>query len=86
MSDTGKIGDPPPSLRVFGDADTGEVSGMTGGGEAFGTRYYTFPNVNEEDLVDWPDDYTVHDEGVWARLIRRSDGALIDEETHVVKG
>jgi hypothetical protein len=86
VTDTGKIGDPTPSLRVFYDSDTGDVLGMTGGGEAFGTRIYDFPNVNVEDLADFPDDYTVHDEGVWAQLIRRSDGALIDEETHTVTG
>jgi hypothetical protein len=76
----------PPHFRVFGNADTGEVSGWTEGGQAIGTRYYTFPNVSAEDLEDWPDDYTVNDRQGWARLIRRSTREVVDEETHVVKG
>jgi hypothetical protein len=86
VTDTGKIGDPPPPLRVFGDADTGEVSGMSGFDVAFGTRYYTFPNVNVEDLAGFPDGYWVRDgHGGWAQLVG-PDGTVLDEETHVVKG
>ncbi len=80
------MSDLPPNLRVFGDNATGEVHGMAGSYFAIGTRHYTFPHVSLEDLAGFPDGYKVRDgHGGWAQLIG-PDGAVLDEETHHVKG
>jgi hypothetical protein len=80
------MSDRPPSLRVFGDNATGEVHGMTSNYLAIGSRYYTFPNVDLEDLPGFPDGYKVRDaRGGWAQLIG-PDGTVLDEEEHRVQG
>jgi hypothetical protein len=86
VTDTGKIGDPAPPLRVWYDTDTGAVLGwVISGNYASGRRFYNFENVTEEDVPGFPTGYTVDDEHGWARLIRLSDGAVIDVEDRAGK-